>query len=137
MDNLKYRNTEGLLQFIDVSAEDFCDDQMPVSKQEMMDIIHARTVNGDIVSGVEVFQLAYGAVISMGDSADQTPVIKQICDWVYPHIARTAIASQIVSLGSCSKIARDRAAARLRKIAANATINNAHVKTLMLVFLRY
>lgn len=116
MDNLKYRNTEGLLQFIDVSAEDFCDDQMPVSKQEMMDIIHARTVNGDIVSGVEVFQLAYGAVgLAWVTAPTKLPVIKQICDWIYPHIARNRYRLSNRFSGLLFKIARDRAAARAAK----------------------
>jgi predicted DCC family thiol-disulfide oxidoreductase YuxK len=125
MDNLKARNrcaTQGdsqgkpLLQFIDVSAADFDDSAYPASRQEMMDIIHALRPDGSVVKGVEVFRLAYGAVgLGWLTAPTKLPVIKALCDWIYPHIARNRYRLSSRFSGVLYKIAADRTAKRAMK----------------------
>ncbi|WMW82011.1 DUF393 domain-containing protein [Undibacterium cyanobacteriorum] len=116
MDNLKARNHAEKLRFIDVSADDFADADMPVDKKDMMDIIHARTIDGDIINGVEVFRLAYSAVgLGWVTAPTKLPGIKQLSDWLYPHIAKNRYRLSNRFSGLLFKIARDRAAARAAK----------------------
>lgn len=119
IDNLKARNNKELLQFIDVSTTDFSDDDAPASQTEMMEIIHARKVDGTVVSGVEVFRLAYGAVgLGWLTAPTKLPLIKPFCDWLYPHIARNRYLLSNRFSGVLFKIAKDRAICREAKRAA-------------------
>lgn len=89
IDNLKARNQQGLLRFIDVSGHDFDAQPYAVSQQEMMQIIHAIRPDCSMAKGVEVFRLAYGAVgLGWITAATAWPVLKPLCDWAYLHIAR-------------------------------------------------
>lgn len=89
MTNLMLRNTEGLLCFTDVSAPAFNDVPAGTTKQDLLDLIHARTVDGRVIKGVEVFRLAYDAVGLKGiSSAMRLPVLGRLAEWVYPLLAR-------------------------------------------------
>lgn len=89
MDNLKHRNTEGLLAFIDISLPEF--DALPygASLAEMNGLIHAVRPDGSLVIGVEVFRLAYGAV-GLGHLTASTawPWLKPLVDATYAVFAR-------------------------------------------------
>lgn len=89
MDNLKHRNTQGLLAFIDISLPEF--DTLPygATLAEMNGLIHATRPDGSLVVGVEVFRLAYGAV-GLGHLTAPTawPWLKPLVDAAYAVFAR-------------------------------------------------
>ncbi len=62
MDNLKARNTEARLRFVDISDPAFDPTPLCVSLQVLNGLLHAQRPDGSLVVGVEVFRLAYGAV---------------------------------------------------------------------------
>ena len=89
MSNLMLRNTEGQLRFTDVSAPAFNDVPAGTTMQDLLDLIHARTADGRVIKGVEVFRLAYGAVGLKGiSSAIRLPVLGPLAEWAYPLLAR-------------------------------------------------
>ena len=119
IDNLKARNDKQLLQFVDVSGTDFKDEHAPASQEAMMEIIHARQADGEVISGVEVFRLAYGAVgLGWLTAPTKLPIVKSFCDWLYPHIARNRYRLSDRFSGALFKIARDRAIRRQANRAA-------------------
>lgn len=89
IDNLKARNTEGKLRFVDVSAPDFDAAPYGISLADMLEAIHAVKADGSIVKGVEVFRLAYGAV-GLGWITQPTGwrFLKPLFDRGYVHLAR-------------------------------------------------
>lgn len=89
MDNLKARNSDGLLRFIDISVPGFDASPYGASIAEMNALIHAQRADGGLVIGVEVFRLAYGAV-GLGRWAAPTawPVLKPMFDAAYAVFAR-------------------------------------------------
>lgn len=89
IDNLKARNGEGLLRFVDVSAPDFDPAPYGVPLSDMLALIHAVKGDGSVVRGVEVFRLAYDAV-GLGWITRPTgwPLLKPLFDRAYVHLAR-------------------------------------------------
>ncbi len=89
VDNLKARNTRGLLLFVDVSAPDFDPAPYGVPLSDMLEAIHAVKADGTMVKGVEVFRLAYGAVgLGWLTSPTGLPLLKPLFDRAYVHLAR-------------------------------------------------
>lgn len=62
MDNLKARNTEGRLRFVDISDPAFDPAPLGVTLEALNGLLHAQRPDGSLAVGVEVFRLAYGAV---------------------------------------------------------------------------
>lgn len=62
MDNLKARNHEEKLAFIDVAAPEFDPTAYGMSQTDFITEIHAQCADGRFVKGMEVFRLAYRAV---------------------------------------------------------------------------
>ncbi|HYD79720.1 MAG TPA: DUF393 domain-containing protein [Paucimonas sp.] len=89
IDNLKARDTRGMLRFVDVSASDFDAEPYGVSHRAMLEAIHAVKADGSMVKGVEVFRLAYAAV-GLGWITRPTgwPLLKPLFDRAYVHLAR-------------------------------------------------
>jgi predicted DCC family thiol-disulfide oxidoreductase YuxK len=89
IDNLKARNADGKLRFVDVSAPGFDPEAWGVPLADMLEAIHAVKDDGSIVRGVEVFRLAYGAV-GLGWITRPTgwPLLKPLFDRAYVHLAR-------------------------------------------------
>lgn len=89
MDNLKARNADNLLRFIDISVPGFDASPYGASIAEMNALIHARRADGTLVIGVEVFRLAYGAV-GLGRWVAPTgwPLLKPLFDAAYAVFAR-------------------------------------------------
>jgi predicted DCC family thiol-disulfide oxidoreductase YuxK len=89
MDNLKARNTAGLLQFVDISTPLFDPTPYGTTLDAMNALIHAARPDGSLVIGVEVFRLAYGAV-GLGHLAAPTgwPLLKPAFDAAYKVFAR-------------------------------------------------
>lgn len=98
--NLKLRNQQGLLVFVDASATPNVSALEGVSYADLMRIIHAQTAHGQVVNGVAVFRLAYDAV-GLGWVTRPTtwPVLGQVADWIYPKLAanRNRIPRRLVS----------------------------------------
>jgi predicted DCC family thiol-disulfide oxidoreductase YuxK len=89
MQNLMLRNTASLLCFADVSAPDFSDIPAGTTMADLLALIHARTADGRVIKGVEVFRLAYEAVGLKGiSSAMRLPVLGPLAEWAYPVLAR-------------------------------------------------
>jgi predicted DCC family thiol-disulfide oxidoreductase YuxK len=89
MDNLKARNAEGLLRFVDISVPGFDASPYGASIAEMNALIHAQRADGSLVIGVEVFRLAYSAV-GLGRWVAPTgwPFLKPWVDAAYAVFAR-------------------------------------------------
>ena len=89
MSNLMLRNTEGHLRFADVSAPGFADLPAGATMQDLLALIHARTADGRVLKGVEVFRLAYEAVgLGWVSGAMRLPLLRPLAEWAYPVLAR-------------------------------------------------
>lgn len=89
MTNLMLRNTEGLLVFADVSAPGFSALPAEASMADLLDLIHARRADGQLIKGVEVFRLAYKAVgLNWVTTALRLPVLGKLAERFYPALAR-------------------------------------------------
>jgi predicted DCC family thiol-disulfide oxidoreductase YuxK len=89
VDNLKARNTAGLLRFVDISAPDFDPTPFRVPLDEMLAVMHAVRSDGTVVRGVEVFRLAYRAVgLGWITSPTGWPLLKPLFDRAYVQLAR-------------------------------------------------
>jgi predicted DCC family thiol-disulfide oxidoreductase YuxK len=89
MDNLKARNTAGMLKFVDIAAPFFDPAPYGTSLEAMNGLIHAVRPDGSLVIGTEVFRLAYGAV-GLGHLAAPTgwPLLRPAFDAAYKVFAR-------------------------------------------------
>jgi predicted DCC family thiol-disulfide oxidoreductase YuxK len=119
MDNIKARNTAGLLLFTDVSLQGF--DPLPfgATLAQMNALIHAVRPDGTLVVGVEVFRLAYGAV-GLGRWAAPTgwPLLKPLVDALYALFARHRYLASRYAMPLLTRIAAARAAKRAKACAA-------------------
>jgi len=89
MDNLKARNQDGMLRFVDISVPFFDPAPLGVSLKALNELIHARQADGTLVVGVEVFRLAYGAVgLGRWFAPTALPVLKPLADAAYAVFAR-------------------------------------------------
>jgi predicted DCC family thiol-disulfide oxidoreductase YuxK len=89
MTNLMLRDRKGLLRFEDVSAPGFSDPPPGTTAHELLELIHARTADGAVIRGVEVFRLAYRAVgLGWLVAPTRWPLLRLVCDCVYPIVAR-------------------------------------------------
>jgi len=89
MTNLMLRDTEGKLRFIDVSAAGFDSPPPGTTTADLLELIHAQTADGRVLSGVEVFRLAYHAVGLDWLVAPTTwPLLDRLADRLYPVLAR-------------------------------------------------
>lgn len=89
MTNLMLRNTEGLLVFVDASPADFVSPIAGTTRHELMNMIHAVRADGQVVKGVEVFRLAYGAVgLGWVTAPTALPGLRQLADLAYPWVVR-------------------------------------------------
>lgn len=89
IENLRERDRDSLLHFVDVSAQGFDPTPYGTPLADMLEAIHAVKADGSMVKGVEVFRLAYGAV-GLGWIVRPTgwPVFKPLFDRAYVHLAR-------------------------------------------------
>lgn len=121
MDNLKHRNTEGLLAFIDISLPAF--DPLPygATLAQMNGLIHAMRPDGSLVVGVEVFRLAYGAV-GLGHLTAPTgwPGLKPLVDAAYGVFARNRYGFSRALMPLLTALRTARAARRTASVEATA-----------------
>lgn len=89
MNNLMLRNHAQQLQFVDASAAGFASPLPGIAQADLMNLIHARRADGNVVKGVEVFRLAYGAVgLGWVTAPTAWPLLKQLADHAYPWVVR-------------------------------------------------
>lgn len=121
MDNLKARNTAGLLKFVDISVPFFDPTPYGASLQDMNGLIHAMRPDGSLVIGVEVFRLAYGAV-GLGHLAAPTgwPLLKPAFDAAYKVFARNRYGVSAVCMPLLERLRTVRARARAAQVDAAA-----------------
>lgn len=62
IENLRSRNDEGRLRFIDIAAPDFDPDSYGMTQEEFAAQIRAQLPDGSLITGMEVFRRAYRAV---------------------------------------------------------------------------
>jgi predicted DCC family thiol-disulfide oxidoreductase YuxK len=88
MHNLMLRNTDGMLVFVDASAPDFVSPLAGLAQADLLNLIHARKANGEVVRSVEVLRLAYRAVgLGWVAAAASWPGLRQLADRAYPWLA--------------------------------------------------
>jgi predicted DCC family thiol-disulfide oxidoreductase YuxK len=93
MQLLKRRDAHGRLELVDCSAPDFDESVLaglPIRRQDLMTLIHARDAHGRWFAGIEVFELAYGAVgldviAGFWGSRALRPLLTRIYPWVARH----------------------------------------------------
>jgi predicted DCC family thiol-disulfide oxidoreductase YuxK len=89
VNNLMLRNRDQLLQFVDISDPGFTELPKGASKQDLMDLIHARQADGTLIKGVDVFRHAYRAAgLSWVASGLEMPLISVLAERLYPWLAR-------------------------------------------------
>jgi predicted DCC family thiol-disulfide oxidoreductase YuxK len=118
MDNLKARNAEGLLKFVDISLPRFDPTPYGATLVQMNGLIHAQRPDGSLVVGVEVFRLAYGAV-GLGHLTAPTrwPLLKPAVDAAYAVFARNRYGFSRIATPLITRIAAYRASKRAQHCA--------------------
>ncbi len=118
MDNIKARNVDGRLKFVDISAAFFDPAPYGVSTLEMNRIIYALRADGTLVAGVEVLRLAYSAV-GLGHWAAPTawPLVKPLADATYAVFARNRYGFSAIFMPVLTWLRTARAARRAVKAA--------------------
>lgn len=83
------RDRKGRLAFVDIAAPNFEPGEYGKTQDQLMGAIHAVTAEGEMVTGVEVFRLAYSA-IGLGWLLAPTrwPLLRPIADAAYRVFAR-------------------------------------------------
>jgi predicted DCC family thiol-disulfide oxidoreductase YuxK len=121
MDNLKARNTAGMLKFVDIAAPFFDPAPYGTSQEAMNGLIHAVRPDGSLVIGVEVFRLAYGAV-GLGHLAAPTgwPLLRPAFDAAYKVFARNRYGFSAVFMPVLEHLRTVRATARTAQVDAAA-----------------
>lgn len=121
MDNLKARNTQERLRFVDISAPFF--DTTPYGKTlaELNGLIHAMRPDGSLVIGLDVLRLAYGAV-GLGHFVKPTslPMLRPVFDRAYAVFARNRYGFSAVFSPVLERVRAARAAGRAADIDAAA-----------------
>ncbi len=59
---LQRRDKHRKIKFTDISSENFDEDSVGISLNNLMDRIHGRRPDGTIVEGIEVFRELYSAI---------------------------------------------------------------------------
>lgn len=125
MDNLKARNTEERLRFVDISQPGFDPAPLGVSLQALNGLLHAQRPDGSLVIGVEVFRLAYGAVgLGRWTAPTQWRWVAPWIDQAYAVFARNRNGISRVAMPLLQWLRQHRArrrAARIERAAQQAT----------------
>ncbi|MFN4121109.1 thiol-disulfide oxidoreductase DCC family protein [Acidovorax sp.] len=116
MHNLMLRNQSGQLRFEDVQAPGFaCPDG--VTREALLTRMHARTADGQWLSGVPAFEMAYAAVgLGWVMAPARIPLLRAAMDALYPVVARNRYRAPAwlvrMFFGKALRRAAQRAAAR-------------------------
>jgi predicted DCC family thiol-disulfide oxidoreductase YuxK len=88
MQNLMLRNQQGLLEFVDISAQGF---EAPpgVTQDALMTAMHGHWAQGEWLRGVPVFEAAYSAVgLPQVSRVLHHPLVRPMAEVLYPVVAR-------------------------------------------------
>jgi predicted DCC family thiol-disulfide oxidoreductase YuxK len=120
MDNLKARNAQGLLKFVDISQPQFDPTPYGSTLAQMNALIHAQRPDGSLVVGVEVFRLAYAAA-GLGHITAPTawPLLRPAVDAAYAVFARNRYGFSRIATPLITRIAAYRASQRAKHCTAN------------------
>jgi len=92
MHALKRRDAHGRLELVDCSAPDFDESVLaglPIKREDLMTLIHARDAHGRWFAGIEVFELAYGAVgLDVMSGFWGSRMLRPVLNRIYPWVAR-------------------------------------------------
>jgi predicted DCC family thiol-disulfide oxidoreductase YuxK len=113
IDNLKARNHQGLLRFVDINDAGFDPTPFRATLAEMKALIHAQRPDGSLVIGVGVFRLAYAAVV-LGHFTHFTawPIFKPLVDAAYLLFARHRMLASRIATPFITWLAAGRALGR-------------------------
>jgi predicted DCC family thiol-disulfide oxidoreductase YuxK len=120
MDNLKARNTQGRLKFVDISTPFFNTTPYGATLAQLNGLIHAQRPDGSLVAGVEVLRLAYSAVGLGHLKPTGWPVLKPVFDAAYAVFARNRYGFSAVFMPILERVRTARAAKRATDIDAAA-----------------
>lgn len=113
MDNLKARNHQNLLRFVDISVPFFDPAPLGVSLQALDALIHAKRPDGSLVVGVEVFRMAYSAVgLGRWFAPTALPGLKPLADAAYAVFARNRYGFSRAAMPALEWLRRVRSARR-------------------------
>ncbi len=115
MENLRLRDTEARLRFVNIAALGFDPATAGASWDELMRTLHARAADGRLLRGVEALRAAYTAVgFGAVMAALGHPLLARLAEHTYPWVARNRnrLPRRLVQL------VVERAARRAAKLAA-------------------
>src|SRR5512133_2211791 len=86
---LRRMDRGGRLLLTDICSQDFDPSRVGIAREQLMDRIHARLANGEVIQGVEVFRRVYG-MLGFGWVVPLTelPGMRQILELAYGVFAR-------------------------------------------------
>jgi predicted DCC family thiol-disulfide oxidoreductase YuxK len=89
IDNIMARDAGRRLIAVDCSPADFDTHGMPATRDEMMNVIHARDAHGVWIAGVDVFVAAYSAArLGWVSGLLNHPLVKPRAAAAYPWVVR-------------------------------------------------
>ena len=89
---LRRMDRRGRVRFVDIAAPGFDAAAVGIPWESLMDRIHARLPDGQIVEGVEVFRRVYGALgWPRAVALTRLPVLSQALDLAYRLFARNRL----------------------------------------------
>jgi predicted DCC family thiol-disulfide oxidoreductase YuxK len=116
MENLRIRDNEARLRFVNIAALGFDPTTTGASWDELMSTLHARTADGRLLRGVDAIRAAYTAVgFGAVMAALGHPLLARLAEHTYPWVARNRnrLPRRLVQL------VVERAARRAAKLAAH------------------
>jgi predicted DCC family thiol-disulfide oxidoreductase YuxK len=120
MDRLAEHDALKRLVFVDIAAPGFEASRWGASLEEMRRLIHAVLPDGTLVSGVEVFRLAYGAIgQGLLFAPTALPVLSPLFERAYAVFARNRYAVSALLSPILARIEASRAARRTAGACAN------------------
>lgn len=89
IDNLRLRDTDSRLRFVDCSPADFASPIAGSDRAALMNVIHGVGAQGQVLRAVDVFEAAYRAVgLPWISRVLVHPLVRPVADRVYPWVVR-------------------------------------------------
>lgn len=89
MHNLMLRNREGRVSFVDASPVDFVSPLPHCDRADLMRVLHAQTMDGQVLKGVAALRAVYAAVgLGWVLAPTNWAGLRQLADVAYPWVAR-------------------------------------------------
>jgi predicted DCC family thiol-disulfide oxidoreductase YuxK len=89
IDWLRKRDSQQLIRFTDIAADDFDPEPLGRSHNDLMARIHGRMADGTVVEGVEVFRQLYGRIgFQRAVAMSRLPVLRTLLGASYRVFAK-------------------------------------------------